>query len=150
MFKLDDRTPLVKKGKRVGRGGSRGGTSGKGHKGQKARSGAGRKVKVQFEGGQMPLHRRLPKRGFTNSRFKVTYDLVNVADLETLTVENNEVTKAILATSGLIKSEKSKVKLLGDGTFTKAYKITVDACSKSALKKVQDCGGEVVTLAKRV
>lgn len=77
---LDNLSKLVKKRKTVGRGGSRGGTCGKGHKGQKARSGG--KVGAQFEGGQMPLTRRLPKRGFSNAKFKVSYKIINLDILE--------------------------------------------------------------------
>jgi len=149
MLKLNERVSLVKKRKRVGRGGSRGGTSGRGHKGQKSRSGAGRKILVQFEGGQMPLHRRLPKRGFNNTRFQTEYSLIQLSDLEKYFDVDQAITKEALVEKGLIKTVKTKVKLLGNGELSKKLTIMVDACSSPALKKVKSCGGEV-TLAKGV
>jgi large subunit ribosomal protein L15 len=143
MFKLDERVAVVKKRKRVGRGGSRGGTSGRGHKGQKSRSGAGRKLSCAFEGGQMPLHRRLPKRGFTNARFKVVHELVKLSELEQFFDNEQTVTKEDLVNKGLLKSIKSSVKVLSNGEITKKLTITVDACSASALEKIKSCGGAV-------
>ncbi|MGB8367244.1 MAG: 50S ribosomal protein L15, partial [Candidatus Babeliales bacterium] len=98
MFRLENLVPLGKKRKRVGRGGSRGGTSGKGHKGQKARSGGG--IAPAFEGGQMPLHRRLPKRGFTNARFKKVIEIVNLKHLDKIFNEGETVSKKILIEKG--------------------------------------------------
>lgn len=146
MFKLDQRVGIVKKRKRVGRGGSRGGTSGRGHKGQKARSGAGRKLQVAFEGGQMPLHRRLPKRGFSNARFKAVYELVKLAHLDLHFQDGQAVTKEDLVKKGLLKSVKHHVKLLADGEFSKKLTISVDACSVSALEKVKSCGGDITLI----
>ena len=105
MFTLNNLTNLVKKKQRVGRGGSRGGTAGKGHKGQKARSGGG--IRLGFEGGQMPLFRRLPKRGFSNHQFK--RDVVAV-DISMLNVFDNgqEITRELLLETGIIKSRRSK------------------------------------------
>jgi large subunit ribosomal protein L15 len=143
MFKLDERVAVVKKRKRVGRGGSRGGTAGRGHKGQKARSGAGRKILSSFEGGQMPLHRRLPKRGFTNARFKITYELIQLEQLEKYFDNEQEVTKELLCQKGLLKNAKSVVKVLGNGELSKKLTVAVDACSASALEKIQSCGGNV-------
>ena len=149
MLKLNERVALVKKRKRVGRGGSRGGTSGRGNKGQKSRSGAGRKISSGFEGGQMPLHRRLPKRGFNNKRFAIEYSLIQLADLEKYFDVDQAITKEVLVKKGLLKTVKTRVKLLGNGELSKKLNITVDACSVSAAEKVKSCGGEV-SLAKGV
>lgn len=149
MFNLNERVPVTKKRKRIGRGGSRGGTSGKGTKGQKARSGAGRKLRSAFEGGQMPLHRRLPRRGFTNGRFKVEYELIQLGQLELLFENGQVVTKEDLVKKGLLKNVKCGVKVLGNGDFSKKLTVTVDACSLPALEKIRSCGGDV-TLIKGV
>lgn len=149
MFELNQRVALVKKRKRVGRGGSRGGTSGRGSKGQKARSGAGRKVLCSFEGGQMPLHRRLPKRGFNNTRFRPVRALIQLGQLEAYFEADQAVTKEALIEKGLLKNVKHQVKLLGNGELSKKLVITVDACSAAALEKVKACGGDV-TLIKGV
>lgn len=144
MLELNNRVSLTQKRKRIGRGGSRGGTSGRGTKGQNSRSGAGRKLRAGFEGGQMPLHRRLPKRGFNNANFKIEYDLINLGDLELRFENGQQVTKELLVQEGLIKSVKARVKLLGNGDFSKKVTILVDACSAPALEKVKSCGGEVI------
>src|SRR5476651_13068 len=112
MSKLSNLEKLTTPRKRIGRGGSRGGTSGKGHKGQLARSGP--KIRTLFEGGQMPLFRRLPKRGFSNKRFAVTYDIVNIGDLERLFNADEEVTHVELVAKGLINGVRNaKIKILG-------------------------------------
>ena len=128
--------------KRLGRGegSGHGKTSGKGHKGQKARSGGG--IRIGFEGGQMPLYRKLPRRGFNNFNFKVSYQLVNVAQLEKL--EGDVVTREILIAAGLIRENKQGVKLLGEGEITKAYTVTVDKISASAKSKIEAAGGKVI------
>ena len=125
--------------KRVGRGpgSGMGETSGRGHKGSKARSGA--RMKAGFEGGQMPLHRRLPKRGFTNI-FKTEFQVVNVADLARCTA--GEVTADTLKAVGLIKSTRIPVKILGNGTVDKALTVKVAAFSKSAVEKITAAGGK--------
>ncbi|MFT6765594.1 MAG: large subunit ribosomal protein L15 [Alteromonas naphthalenivorans] len=143
MNKLHERIKITNKRKRIGRGGSRGGTSGKGHKGQKARSGAGRKIGPAFEGGQMPLHRRLPKRGFTNARFKKEFLLVNLDQLDTIFSDGDAITKNILAEKGLVKKSNVLVKILGRGKLSKKLTITVDACSAVAQEAIISCGGEV-------
>ena len=104
MLKLNNLTSAGKKRKRVARGGSRGGTSGKGHKGQKARSGP--KISASFEGGQMPLSRRLPKRGFTNARFKKDVLVIDLDQLERYFDAEAQVDKAALAQKGLLKGHK--------------------------------------------
>ncbi|KAA3602994.1 MAG: 50S ribosomal protein L15 [Calditrichaeota bacterium] len=133
----------IKKRKRIGRGDASGsgGTAGKGHKGAKARSGA--KHRAWFEGGQMPLNRRLPKFGFTNI-FKKEWQIVNVSDLEK--IEGDKVDPTILEANGLIRSSKKLVKILGDGELTKALEITANAFSKSAEEKINAAGGKATKL----
>ena len=140
-------TPANRKDpKRVGRGMSSGTgkTSGRGQKGQKSRSGGFHKV--GFEGGQMPLQRRVPKRGFTNI-YKKIYSLVNIGDLEALDADTN-VDLALLQAKGLVrKSVGAGIKLLGNGSLTKKLNITVDRVSKSAKEKVENAGGTVTLSA---
>ncbi len=125
--------------KRIGRGDASGsgGTAGKGHKGQKARAGSG--VRLGFEGGQMPLVRRLPKFGFTNTKFKKTYDLVG---LEQLNGFQGDVTVEILRQAGLVH-KKARVKVLVKGELTKAINVRVHKISASAKKIIEDKGGKV-------
>ena len=145
-MKLHDLRPAegggVKSRKRLGRGigSGTGKTSGKGHKGQNARSGGG--VRPGFEGGQMPLFRRLPKRGFTNV-FKKEYALVNVSVLENFE-DGAEVTPEILINSGLIKKAKAKdgVRILGDGELTKKLTVKAHHFSKAAAEKIEAAGGK--------
>ena len=122
-----------KKRNRVGRGRSagQGKTCGRGQKGQKSRSGYSRRF--GFEGGQMPLHRRLPKRGFT-SIFKVQYQLLNLMILEKSGL-SGEITPEILSERGLVANSRKPVKILGNGEISKSCSITVDAFSGSARKK---------------
>ncbi len=127
--------------KRIGRGtgSGLGKTAGKGHKGQKAR--AGGNTMRGFEGGQMPLHRRLPKFGFTNI-FREEYEIVNLATLEKIGVVG-DVTPDSLAERGLVRKGR-KVKVLGQGNLTKALNITADRFSKSAVAKIEQAGGKAV------
>lgn len=144
MLKLSTLTKLVKKRKRVGRGGKLGGTSGKGHKGQKARSGG--YVRIGYEGGQMPLYRRLPKRGFNNAQFQQEVQVVNLKDLEHVFDNGAVITQENLHEKGLIKASKSNkvfVKVLGTGNLTKKFDVLAHAFSKSAEKAIQDRGGQV-------
>lgn len=141
MANLSSLTKLVKKRKTVGRGGSRGGTCGKGHKGQKARSGG--KVSAQFEGGQMPLTRRLPKRGFSNSRFKLDYKIINLDILENNFESENIINKEILLEKKLIKKREKLIKILGNGQINKKLIIYADAFSDSAKEAILSKGGEV-------
>jgi len=131
----------IKRKKRVGIGPSsgHGKTSCKGHKGQMARSGA--KHRAWFEGGQMPLQRRIPKRGFNNI-FKVYYQIVKVSQLDKIDV--SEITPEVLVKSGLIDSVCEPVKILGNGEISKGKKITADAFSASAIEKIKKAGGEAV------
>jgi large subunit ribosomal protein L15 len=126
--------------KRVGRGpgSGHGKTAGRGHKGRKARSGG--TTKAWFEGGQMPLQRRLPKRGF-RPLDKVTYQVVNLRDLER--VPGGEVTPESLKAAGLIRSLQQPVKILGEGELGRALKVTAHAFSRSARAKIEKAGGEV-------
>jgi large subunit ribosomal protein L15 len=128
--------------KRVGRGDGSGlgNTSGRGHKGQKSRSGGG--VRPGFEGGQMPMMRRLPKRGFTNI-FKKEYTVINVSDLEERFENGAEVSIESLYAAGLINKVKDGVKLLGDGEITKALTVKVNKVSKTAAEKIVAAGGKV-------
>lgn len=140
MLTLDKLDKVSKKRKRVGRGGDLGGTSCKGHKGQKARSGP--KIKASFEGGQMSLSRRLPRRGFVN-KFKKNFALITLDNLEQNFSAGQEVTKESLLEKKLIKG-KSKffVKVLANGQLTKGLIVKVDACSKAAIKAIEDAGGK--------
>jgi large subunit ribosomal protein L15 len=142
-MRLEDLKPVkgaTKRAKRLGRGvGSGSGkTAGKGHKGQKARSGG---VKGPgFEGGQMPLQRRIPKRGFTNI-FRKEYSVVNLVDLEKIAV-SGPVTPEVLMQNGLIKNMKAGVKILGTGEFKTKLIVRAHKFSKSALDKIQAAGGK--------
>ncbi len=129
-----------KKRRGRGPGSGLGKTGGRGHKGQKARSGGG--VPPWFEGGQMPLNRRLPKRGFTNI-FKKTFQLVNLDDLEARFDAANKVNGESLAMAGLVKYPDRPVKLLGRGKVEKSFQIEVAKASKSAVAAVEAAGGKV-------
>lgn len=133
-----------KKPKRVGRGSSSGlgTTAGKGNKGQQSRSGSAVPY-VGFEGGQMPLYRRIAHRGFSNYPFKKVYDVVNVEVLEQKFEAGETVNKAALLSKGLIKSAKSLVKILGNGELTKSLTVEVDKVSASAKAKIEKAGGSV-------
>ena len=134
--------------KRIGRGpgSGTGKTSGFGHKGSKARAGhhGPGGSKPAYEGGQMPLHRRLPKRGFTNIR-RVEFQVVNLAQLEKL--EDEEITPEVLYKQGLIGHVDRPVKVLGGGNITRKITLSVHALSKSAQAKIEEAGGRVQELA---
>ena len=131
-----------KRGKRVGRGcgSGMGKTSTRGHKGQNARK--GHKQKLGFEGGQMPLVRRLPKRGFNNFEFRVEALGVNVSTLEKLFNAGDEITIETLAAKGLSDNKRPRVKILGNGELTKKFTVKVP-CSASAKAKIEAAGGSV-------
>ena len=120
-----------------GHGSGTGKTAGKGHKGQKARSGAPR---IGFEGGQMPLYRRLPKRGFTN-RNTLKIESINVSALERFD-NDTEVTIDLLIETGIVKNPKDGVKILGNGELTKKLTVKVNAFSESAKAKIEELGGK--------
>lgn len=137
------------KKKRVGRGpgSGLGKTAGRGEKGQKSRSGYSRKI--GFEGGQMPLHRRLPKRGFTNI-FKKRWLEVSIAALEQNFKADEEVTPELLHKRGVIKKAKHDVVVLGNGELSKALKISAHRFTKSAREKIEKAGGAVIEIGKPV
>lgn len=133
--------PRSKNRKRIGRGegGGRGKTSGKGHKGQRAR--AGWAERLGFEGGQMPLFRRVPKRGFSNFKFRVEYAVVNVGDLAR--VDGDTADRMALIKAGLVRKNAGRIKLLGEGEIDRALKVEVDKASASAKAKIEKAGGSV-------
>ena len=144
---IKDNVGSNKNRKRIGRGigSGTGKTSGKGHKGQKARSGVSIKG---FEGGQMPIHRRLPKRGFNNIN-KVSFVEINVNRLDKLIDDkiidpNKTINNKVLMDIGLINSEKSRVKLLANGELKNKINIEISAISSSAKEKVEKVGGSVL------
>jgi len=123
-----------------GQGSGRGTTSGKGNKGQKARSGG--KTYVGFEGGQMPLYRRLARRGFSNHPFKKEWQIVNLGEIEKRYVVGETVDLASLKKKGILKGEEP-VKLLANGDFSKKLKFVVASVSASAKEKIEKAGGEL-------
>ena len=146
MLKLHDLRPAPgahKAKQRLGRGeGSKGKTAGRGTKGTKARY----QVPVGFEGGQMPLHRRLPKlKGFSNSQFRTDYQVVNVARLAELLPSGGEVTPEILVAGGAVRKGEL-VKVLGDGELTVALQVSAHKVSASARQKIEAAGGTVTLL----
>ena len=142
-MKLENLSPAygsVKKRKRVGRGGKYSKTAGAGEKGQNARSGGG--VRVGFEGGQLPLFRRLGKRGFNNARFRTVYATVNVSDLNRFE-ENTVVTPELLIEVGLVKKELDGIKILGTGELSKKLTVKANQFSKTAKDKIESVGGKI-------
>lgn len=133
-----------KKKRIVGRGSSsgRGTTAGKGNKGQNARSGG--KTYLGFEGGQMPLYRRVAKKGFSNYPFREEYLVINVSMLNTKYADNEVVDKDTLAAKGLVKKRAVLVKILADGELTKKLTVNVDKVSAQAKSKIEAAGGTVV------
>ena len=129
--------------KRLGRGegNGHGKTCCRGHKGAGARSGYS--LRPGFEGGQMPLFRKLPQRGFSQARFRKPLSIVNVSDLEKI---NGDIVDAdSLKAAGLVRPNAKRIKILGDGEINKAYKINVDFISNSAKDKIAAAGGEVLS-----
>ncbi|MBQ8027933.1 MAG: 50S ribosomal protein L15 [Clostridia bacterium] len=144
-MKLHELSPAngsTKERKRIGRGAGsgQGKTAGKGHKGQKAR--AGRGMRPGFEGGQMPLQRRIPKRGFVNI-FRTEMAIVNVASLEKAFNAGETVTVEALVEKGLVKKVLDGVKVLGNGEITKSLTVQANAFSESAKAKIEAAGGKV-------
>jgi large subunit ribosomal protein L15 len=135
----------VHRKKRVGcgEGGGHGKTSTRGGKGQSARSGSS--IRPGFEGGQMPLYRKLPHRGFNNFEHRTEIAVLNVGDLATLDAGVTEVTAALLATAGLISKGETVVKILGDGELSRALKVTAAKFSESAKAKIEKAGGQAIT-----
>ena len=127
--------------KRVGRGpgSGLGKTSGRGQKGQKARSGGS--INPVFEGGQLPLYRRIPKRGFKNARFKTVYAVINLSDLNRFE-DGTVVTPALLKDTGLVKKQYEGIKVLGNGKLEKKLTIQASKFSESALEKIKEAGSK--------
>ena len=132
--------------KRVGRGmgSGMGKTSTRGHKGQGSRSGS--RLMRGFEGGQMPLHRRLPKRGFVNI-FRTEYEVVNLEKLAS--IGDSEITPEVLRKAGVVSSKKSLVKVLGQGELSKALTVHAHKFSKSAQEKIEKAGGKVTVVSSQ-
>jgi large subunit ribosomal protein L15 len=135
----------VHRRKRVGcgEGSGHGKTSGKGGKGQTARSGGS--IRPGFEGGQMPLYRKLPHRGFNNYEFRTTYAVVNVGDLAKLDASVTEVNIDALVKAGLIRADGALLKVLGDGEVSRALKVTAAKFTGSAKAKIEKAGGQAIT-----
>ncbi|MBR2588021.1 MAG: 50S ribosomal protein L15 [Bacilli bacterium] len=131
----------IKAKKRVGRGpgSGTGKTAGRGENGQNSRSGGG--VRIGFEGGQTPLFRRLPKRGFTNARFKKVYAVINLDDLNRFE-DGADVSPEILKDMGLIKNMQDGLKVLGNGKLEKKLNIKANKFSKTAIKEIEKLGGK--------
>ncbi|ACD82756.1 50S ribosomal protein L15 [Candidatus Methylacidiphilum infernorum] len=141
---LNDVRPAIgakKRKKRVGCGESsgHGKTSGRGHKGQKAR--AGGSIRIGFEGGQMPLIRRIPKRGFNNKLFHVFYAPVNLSALQG--IQQEVIDESLLRQIGVVKGKWDGIKILGKGEITQAYTFKVHAVSASAKEKIEKAGGKI-------
>ena len=130
--------------RRVGRGSSSGlgSTAGKGNKGQQSRSGSAVPY-VGFEGGQMPLYRRIARRGFSNARFKKEFSIFNLKQLEEKYADGETVNRESLKAKGLLSKNKTLIKILGDGDITKKLNIDVDKVSASAKEKIEKVGGSV-------
>ncbi len=137
-----------KKRRGLGPGSGVGGTAGRGHKGQRARAGKGSRVKGWFEGGQMPIQRRIPKRGFTNIG-RVEYQAVNVGSLSRFTV-GEKIDRETLLAKRLIDRGDRPVKLLGEGEVSAAFQVAVDAASATARTKIEAAGGAITLPAPKV
>ena len=129
----------------MGEGSGTGQTATRGQKGQRSRSGDGKMP--GFEGGQTPLLRRVPKRGFTNGAFRKVYQVVSLESIERVFKNQSDVSLEALKIHGLVKGARP-VKVLGDGDLSRAYKISAHAFSASALEKIKKAGGEAQTLAR--
>jgi large subunit ribosomal protein L15 len=145
-MKLDELKPAkgsTKNTKRLGRGPGTGlgRTAGRGNKGAGQRS--GNKKRAWFEGGQMPLLRRLPKRGFSNYRFRKEFQIVNLSTLELLDI--NKIDANILAENGVVKSAYQPIKILGNGDISKSIEVSANSFSKAAIEKIEKAGGKVIT-----
>jgi len=143
LHNLQPRPGAKHRTKRLGCGESsgHGKTSGKGHKGQKARSGGS--IRLGFEGGQMPLIRRMPKRGFNNAAFRTNYAIVNVNDLDAVFETGAAVDEKSLREAGLIRGNFDGIKILGNGDISKKLNITATKVSASAREKIEKAGGSV-------
>jgi len=136
------KTAELKASKRVGRGpgSGMGKTSTRGQNGQKSRSGAS--IKPWFQGGQSPLYRRLPKRGFNNARFTTRYAIINLSDLNRFFNDGDVVSEEILKERGIIKNSLSGIKVLGNGVLEKKLTVKANRFTNSAVSKIEDAGGK--------
>jgi len=144
LHELKNVAGAVHRKKRVGcgEGGGHGKTSGRGGKGQTARSGSS--IRPGFEGGQMPLYRKLPHRGFNQTAFRVEPIIVNVGDFARLDSNITEVNASILADAGLVRHDEQFLKVLGDGEVTRALKVTASKFSETARIKIEKAGGQAI------
>jgi large subunit ribosomal protein L15 len=144
LHELKNVAGAIHRKKRVGcgEGSGHGKTSGRGGKGQSARSGSS--IRPGFEGGQMPLYRKLPHRGFNQASFRVEPVIVNLGDLSRLDASVTDVNAEVLAKAGLIRHDEKYLKVLGDGELTRAFKITASKFSDSAKAKIEKAGGQVI------
>jgi large subunit ribosomal protein L15 len=144
LHELSNVAGAIHRRKRVGcgEGGGHGKTSGRGGKGQTARSGGS--IRPGFEGGQMPLYRKLPHRGFNQAAFRLATSVVNVGDLASLEAAITEVNPGVLAKAGLVRDEKIPVKILGGGEVARPFKVTAARFSASAKEKIEKAGGQAV------
>ena len=124
-----------------GRGSGRGKTSGRGQKGQRSRSGSS--MRPGFESGHVPLYRRLPRRGFNNSRFRSDHAVVNVGSLDRIK-RVKKIDSEVLKKAGLVRRNADKIKILGHGEVGRALKVTADKFSDTAVQKIKDAGGEAI------
>ena len=136
------RAPEAKANKRVGRGpgSGTGKTSGRGQKGQKSRSGVS--ISAWFQGGQTPLYRRVPKRGFNNAQFTKRYATINLSDLNKFFNDGDEVTPEILKERGIIKKQLEGIKVLGNGEIEKKLNVKANRFSSKAVTKIESAGGK--------
>jgi|CXWL01.1.fsa_nt_gi large subunit ribosomal protein L15 len=148
---ITTRAGAHEKRRRVGRGegSGMGKTSGRGNKGQKSRSGGAKDIGLLSEGGAFSLFRRLPKVGFNNFHFRTEYQIVNTSTLEERFPAGGHVTAAALEVAGMIRDEKLPVKILGDGNLTKKLTVEAQRFSKSAVTKIEGCGGTVKRLGSQ-
>jgi len=144
LHELKNVAGAVHRKKRVGcgEGGGHGKTSTRGGKGQSARSGSS--IRPGFEGGQMPLYRKLPHRGFNQAAFRTEIAVLNVGELAALDAKVTEVDAGVLASSGLIRKGETSVKILGDGELGRALKVTAAKFSESAKAKIEKAGGQAI------
>lgn len=144
LHQLKNTKGATRRRKRVGcgEGGGRGKTCGRGGKGQTARSGG--TIRIGFEGGQMPLFRRLPRRGFNNASFRTSFETVNVGELAKLPESVTEVDRETLVAAGLARASSLPLKVLGEGELGRSLKVTANKFSASAKEKIEKAGGEAI------
>ena len=150
MLKLNDLKPAdgsKRDPRRIGRGSGSGWgtTSGRGNNGQKARRGY--KKKLYFEGGQTPITRRLPKRGFNNTNFKSRYQIVNLGDIQKIDSDEKEIDAVWLYEKGLVYSKEKPIKILGNGDFSKGIEIKANAFSQTAREKIEKVKGKAEVIS---